>query len=155
MKDDTRRVFSNAAVSKRAVKHGTPLFGSDGAFHRVLEDFLNTALEGEMESHLNETKPTTKNRRDGKMPKTNLSHYFKYTTDIRHIIYTTNTVEGYHRQIRKVTKTKVVFPNDDAILKIVYLAYRNIKKKWTMPVPNWGLTAQQFAIAFGDRFQII
>ena len=85
----------------------------------------------------------------------NLTHYFKYTADIRRIIYTTNTVEGYHRQVRKVTKTKGVFPNDDAIFKLVYLAYRNIKKKWTMPIANWGQTAQQLAIAFDDRFQIM
>ena len=85
----------------------------------------------------------------------NLTHYFKYTADIRRIIYTTNTVEGYHRQVRKVTKTKGVFPNDDAIFKLVYLAYRNINKKWTMPIANWGQTAQQFAIAFGDRFLIM
>ena len=85
----------------------------------------------------------------------NLSHYFNYTSAIRRIIYTTNIVEGYHRQIRKVTKTKGVFPNDDAIYKLVYLAYRNIKKKWTMPIPNWGQTAQQLAIAFGERFALI
>lgn len=85
----------------------------------------------------------------------NLTHYFKYTADIRRIIYTTNTVEGYHRQVRKVTKTKGVFPNDDAIFKLVYLAYRNIKKKWTMPIANWGQTAQQLAIAFDDRFKIM
>ncbi len=85
----------------------------------------------------------------------NLSHYFQYTAGIRHIIYTTNTVEGYHRQVRKVTKTKGVFPSDDAVFKLVWLAYRNIKKKWTMPISNWGQTAQQLAIAFGDRFEIL
>lgn len=84
-----------------------------------------------------------------------LSSYFQYTAPIRRIIYTTNTVEGYHRQVRKVTKTKGVFPNDNALYKLVYLAYRNIRKKWTMPVVNWGLTAQQFAIKFGDRFNIM
>lgn len=85
----------------------------------------------------------------------NLSRYFQYTEPIRRIIYTTNIVEGYHRQVRKITKTKGVFPGDDALLKLVYLAYRNIKKKWTMPLSNWGLTAQQFAIKFGDRFKIL
>lgn len=85
----------------------------------------------------------------------NLSHYFQYTESIRRIIYTTNIVEGYHRQVRKITKTKGVFPSDDALLKLVYLAYRNIKKKWTMPLANWGLTAQQLAIKFGDRFKIL
>ena len=85
----------------------------------------------------------------------NLSHYFQYTADIRRIIYTTNIVEGYHRQVRKVTKTKGVFPSDDAVFKLVWLAYRNIKKKWTMPISNWGQTAQQLAIAFEGRFQIL
>lgn len=84
-----------------------------------------------------------------------LSTYFKYTEGIRRIIYTTNIVEGYHRQIRKVTKAKGMFPNDDALIKLVYLAYRNVKKKWTMPLPNWGQSAQKLAIAFGDRFKIL
>ena len=84
-----------------------------------------------------------------------LSCYFQYTAAIRKIIYTTNTVEGYHRQVRKITKTKGVFPTDDALYKLVYLAYRNIRKKWTMPLANWGQTAQQLAIKFGDRFKIM
>ena len=58
-----------------------------------------------------------------------LSEYFQYTPAIRKLIYTTNTVEGYHRQIRKVTKNKGVFPSDTALEKLVYLAYRNIRKK--------------------------
>lgn len=84
-----------------------------------------------------------------------LSAYFAYTEPIRRIIYTTNTVEGYHRQLRKVTKNKGVFPNDTALEKLVYLAYRNIKKKWTMPISNWGTTAQQLAIKFGQRFKLL
>ena len=63
----------------------------------------------------------------------NLSHYFQYTAAIRRIIYTTNIFEGYHRQVRKVTKTKGVFPNDDAVFKLVWLAYRNIKKNGLCP----------------------
>ena len=84
-----------------------------------------------------------------------LSCYFQFTKAIRHIIYTTNTVEGYHRQLRKVTKNKGVFPSDTALEKLVYLAYRNVRKKWTMPIANWGMTAQQLAIKFGDRFRIM
>ena len=84
-----------------------------------------------------------------------LSCYFQYTAAIRKIIYTTNTVEGYHRQVRKITKTKGVFPNNDALYKLVYLDYRNIRKKWTMSLANWGQTAQQLAIKFGDRFKIM
>lgn len=81
-----------------------------------------------------------------------LTEYFQYTPMIRKLIYTTNTVEGYHRQIRKVTKNKGVFPNDTALEKLVYLAYRNIKKKWTMPLANWATISQQLAIKFGERF---
>ncbi|KXX70811.1 hypothetical protein AVL50_11550 [Flammeovirga sp. SJP92] len=65
---------------------------------------------------------------------------------IRKMIYITNAVEGFHRQIRKVTKNKSVFPNDMSVLKLIYLALNNISKKWTMPVNNWAMTAQQLRI---------
>ena len=84
-----------------------------------------------------------------------LSTYFKYTEDIRRIIYTTNTIEGFHRQVRKVTKNKGVFPNDDALLKLVYLAYRNISKKWTQPLQNWSLTVSQLSIHFEARLKLM
>lgn len=84
-----------------------------------------------------------------------LTEYFQYTPMIRKLIYTTNTVEGYHRQIRKVTKNKGVFPNDTALEKLVYLAYCNIRKKWTMPLANWAEISQQLAIKFGERFQLM
>lgn len=84
-----------------------------------------------------------------------LTEYFQYTKEIRRLIYTTNTVEGYHRQIRKVTKNKGVFPSDTALEKLVYLAYRNIREKWTMPLANWALISQQLAIKFGDRYEIM
>lgn len=83
-----------------------------------------------------------------------LSTYFQYDEHIRKIIYTTNAVEGFHRQIRKVTKTKGAFPTDMALLKLIYLATQNISKKWTQPIHNWGLTVQQFCIKFGDRMKI-
>lgn len=83
-----------------------------------------------------------------------LSAYFKYDEPIRKIIYTTNAVEGYHRQVRKVTKTKGVFPNDDSVMKLLFLVSEDIAKKWTQPVQNWALTAQQLCIHFSGRFQI-
>ena len=83
-----------------------------------------------------------------------LSAYFQYSDGIRKMIYTTNTVEGYHRQIRKVTKNKGVFTSDTALEKLVYLAYRNIRKKWTMPLDNWGKTAQQLTILYPDSFKL-
>lgn len=84
----------------------------------------------------------------------NLSTFFEYEDRIRKLIYTTNTVEGFNRQLRKVTKTKTVFPNDDAVLKAMYLATMDISKKWTSPYSNWGLTLAQFKINFGDRLPI-
>ena len=83
-----------------------------------------------------------------------LTTYFQYTAPIRKLIYTTNAVEGYHRQIRKVTKTKGAFPSDMALLKLIYLATKNIEKKWTSPLQNWSLTVQQLAIRFGDRLPL-
>ncbi len=80
-----------------------------------------------------------------------LSTFFKYAADIRRLIYTTNTIEGFHRQIRKVTKTKGAFTNDMALLKLVYLASQRIAEKWTMPLQNWSLTIQQLSIIFEGR----
>ena len=83
-----------------------------------------------------------------------LTTYFQYTPPIRTLIYTTNAVEGYHRQLRKVTKTKGAFTSDMALLKLIYLATKNIEKKWTSPLQNWALTVQQLAIRFGDRLPL-
>ena len=83
-----------------------------------------------------------------------LSTYFAYTAPIRKLIYTTNTVEGYHRQIRKVTKTKGAFTSENALLKLIYLAAQNVMKKWTSPLQNWSLTIQQLKIKFGDRLKL-
>ena len=83
-----------------------------------------------------------------------LSQYFKYTQPIRKLIYTTNPIEAYHRQIRKVTKTKGAFPNEMALLKLVYLATQNIQKKWTAPLHNWSLTVQQLYIRFEERIKL-
>lgn len=81
----------------------------------------------------------------------NLSVYFKYPEDIRKVIYTTNTIESVHRQFRKLTKTKGAFPNENSLLKLLYLGIQNASKKWTMPLWNWSLTLSQFAIFFEGR----
>lgn len=83
-----------------------------------------------------------------------LSTYFEYSPSIRRLIYTTNTVEGFHRQVRKVTKSKGAFTSDMALLKLVYLVTRRIEKKWTSPLQNWGLTVQQLAIKFEGRLEL-
>jgi transposase-like protein len=81
----------------------------------------------------------------------NLSVYFKYPEDIRKVIYTTNTIESVHRQFRKLTKTKGAFPNENSLLKLLYLGIQNAQKKWTMPIWNWSLTLSQLAIFFEGR----
>lgn len=81
----------------------------------------------------------------------NIATYFKYSYSIRRMIYTTNTVEGFNRQLRKVTKSKAVFPNDDSLKKTLYLAIQDITRKWSMPCRDWGETYGQFAIEFGNR----
>lgn len=80
-----------------------------------------------------------------------LTTYFRYDASIRKLIYTTNTIEGFHRQVRKVTKTKGAFTSDMALIKLIYLAQKNISEKWTMPLSNWATTAQKLAIWFPDR----
>ena len=80
-----------------------------------------------------------------------LSTYFKYPPEIRKIIYTTNSIENFNRQLRKVTKTRTIFPTDDALFKILYLAMSDITAKWTGARWNWGQTLDQLCIYFGDR----
>src|SRR5690554_2427655 len=80
-----------------------------------------------------------------------LSVYFKYDEPIRKLIYTTNAVEGFHRQVRKVTKTKGAFTSDMALMKLIYLTTENTAKKWTKPLPNWALIFQQLCIHFDGR----
>jgi putative transposase len=80
-----------------------------------------------------------------------LATFFAFPDEIRRLIYTTNTVEGYHRQLRKVIKTKGGFPNNEAVRKLLFLANRDITKKWTSPVHNWAIILNQLVIRFEDR----
>ena len=97
---------------------------------------------------------------DGKYPKiskswqehwANLSTYFKYPLEVRTLIYTTNTIEGFNRQLRKVTKSKTVFPTDDSLLKMLYLAMMDITKKWTGRRKDWGIIHSQLEVFFEGR----
>ena len=80
-----------------------------------------------------------------------LSTFFKYPVEIRKIIYTTNSIENFNRQLRKVTKAKTIFPTDDSLFKVLYLAMCDITEKWTGAGWNWGQTLDQLCIHFGDR----
>jgi len=98
---------------------------------------------------------------DGKYPQicrswesnwSNLSGFFKYPEEMRRLIYTTNAVEGFHRMLRKFTKTKTNFPTDDALRKSVYLSVKEIGKKWYNPVRDWGIIIGQFVLFYEERF---
>lgn len=82
-----------------------------------------------------------------------LSTYFKYPQEVRTLIYTTNAVEGFHRMLRKYTKTKTIYPTDDAVKKSVYLSIQEISKKWSMPIRDWGIIIGQLLVFFEDRLR--
>ncbi|MFC0216756.1 IS256 family transposase [Paenibacillus chartarius] len=80
-----------------------------------------------------------------------LATFFKYPPELRKLIYTTNMIESYHRQLRKVTKGKSIFPTDEALLKMLYLATMDVVRKWTGRVQNWGQILLQLSVFFPDR----
>ena len=77
--------------------------------------------------------------------------YFAYPPEIRRVIYTTNTIESLNMSLRKVTKNRGSFPNDESMFKLLYLALMNISKRWTMPIKNWKSALNQFSIMFEER----
>lgn len=81
----------------------------------------------------------------------NLNTFFGYPPDIRKAIYTTNAIESLNRVIRAAIKKRKVFPTDDSVRKVVYLAIKDASKKWSMPIQNWRLAMSRFIIEFGDR----
>ena len=81
----------------------------------------------------------------------NLSTYFKYSDEIRRLIYTTNPIEGFHRQVRKYTKTKGAFTSENALFKLVFCAINQISEKWNQPIHNWALIISQLDIFFPVR----
>lgn len=83
-----------------------------------------------------------------------LTVFFDYTPEIRKVIYTTNAIESLNYSLRKMLKNRGAFPNDDSIIKILYLAINRISKKWTMPIRNWKAALNQFVILFGDRVPV-
>ena len=80
-----------------------------------------------------------------------LNEFFNYPEEIRRAIYTTNAIESLNYTLRKVTRNRSAFPDDESIFKIMYLAINKASRKWTMPIKNWGQVLNQFAIIFGDR----
>jgi putative transposase len=83
-----------------------------------------------------------------------ISPFFEFPEEIRRVIYTTNTIEALNRQLRKVIKTRGVFPTEKAVMKVMYLAIHQAVRKWSMPVKDWGSAMQQFAIRFEGRVNL-
>ncbi|MFB9087439.1 transposase [Erwinia tracheiphila] len=84
----------------------------------------------------------------------NLNTFFGYPSDIRKAIYTTNAIESLNSVIRAAIKKRKVFPTDDSVRKVIYLAIQSASKKWSMPVQNWRLAMSRFIIEFGDRLSV-
>lgn len=83
-----------------------------------------------------------------------LSQYFKYPNELRRIIYTTNIIEGFHRQVRKYTKSKGAFVSENALMKLIYCACQKVMEKWNQPMHNWALIASQLQIYFEGRLNL-
>ena len=83
-----------------------------------------------------------------------LNEFFSYPEEIRKLIYTTNAIESLNYTLRKVTRNRNAFPDDDSIYKIMYLAISKISRKWTVPVRNWGVIVNKLSIMSGDRVKL-
>lgn len=81
--------------------------------------------------------------------------FFEFAPELRRLIYTTNMIESFHRQLRKVTKGKSVFPTDESLLKMLFLVTRDVQRKWTMRIAHWGQILAQLSITFGERVGIV
>ena len=150
--------FMNNIIREEVYYHLQKMIGelSDPVrkiYELTLQEFSNEEIAEQLGLTVDSVKAHKK--RGKQILKERLKGLMAFCRAIRKLIYTTNTVEGYHRQIRKVTKNKGVFPSDTALEKLVYLAYRNIRKKWTMPLANWATISQQLAIKFGERFKLL
>ena len=142
-----REYLKNNDIS---IKNGTYV-------NSIMRDMMSVLLEGALDEELNNELELFKNNRDSKYPKiykswhdnwTTLSTYFKYPEAVRRMIYTTNAIEGFNYQLRKVTKAKTIFPSDDSLLKMLYLATMGIIKKWTGKRQDWGQIHFQLEIYF-------
>ena len=83
-----------------------------------------------------------------------LSLFFGFSTELRRLIYTTNIIESFHRQLRKVTRGKALFPTDESLLKMLYLVTEDVQRHWTYRLPHWGQILSQLSIAYGERVKL-
>ena len=136
-----------------SIKNGTDV-------NSIMQDMMSVLLEGALDEELNNELELFKNNWYSKYPKiykswhdnwATLSTYFKYPEAVRRLIYTTNAIEGFNYQLRKVTKAKTIFPSDDSLLKMLYLATMDIIKKWTAKRQDWGQIHSQLEIYFEEH----
>jgi putative transposase len=125
----------------------------------MLRTIYTAPTENDAQTHLQQLEETWGRKYPAMIRSwhTNWDHlavFFKYPPEIRRLIYTTNAVESVHRQFRKVTKTKSLFPHDDALNKILYLAYKDMNKRWERTTRDWSLIASQLLIFFEERFTL-
>lgn len=123
---------------------------------------LKTIYDATTESAAQQALENFASKWDGKYPTIsrqwrsnwpNLVPFFEYPEDIRRAIYTTNAIESLNHSLRKIMKNRGVLPNDEAVFKLLYLAIRNVSRRWTMPIHNWKAALNQFAIKFSERFK--
>lgn len=129
------------------------------AFVADLKTVYQAATREEAQANLQKLEQTWKDKyaaavRSWQNNWDDLSTFFEFPQEIRRLIYTTNTVEGYHRQLRKVIKNKGSFPTEQAVRKLLYLATMDITRKWTAPIRDWPLILNQLAIRFEDRWPV-
>lgn len=161
-KDAIQSVFPETKVQRcviHQIRHSLKyvVWKDRKAFVADLKTIYQAATREEAEANLQKLEQTWKSKyaaavRSWQNNWDDLSTFFEFPKEIRRLIYTTNTVEGYHRQLRKVTKNKGSFPTEQAVRKLLYLATMNITKKWTAPIRDWPLILNQLAIRFEDRW---
>jgi putative transposase len=120
-------------------------------YQAATEEKAQTALE-EFEQRWNERYPMI--AKSWRLNWTRLRTFFGYPSEIRKIIYTTNAIESLNNGLRKVTKNRGSFPTDEAAIKLLYLALKNLMKKWTMPIHDWATAVNQFSIIFDGRIPV-
>ena len=117
----------------------------------IMRDMMSVLLEGALDEELDEELGYSKYDYRNKETDNSRNGHSKYPEAVRRLIYTTNAIEGFNRQLRKVTKSKTVFPSDDSLLKMLYLATMDITKKWTGHRQDWGQIHSQLEIYFEER----
>jgi transposase-like protein len=132
-------------------KHRKDLANDIKAIYKAIDEKQAKIALGALSEHWDEVYPYISKSWEDNWAE--LITFFKYPKEIRTVIYTTNAIENYHRSLRKVTKSKTIFPNEDALMRILFLATENATRKWTSTIRNWGMIYSQLRIIFDNRME--